>query len=124
MEARICSRHTFRAEQPSGSFHLRASGELIKLIGIADLSLSGTRVLVRKPFQLGTAVSLTYTSHGCHIEVNGRVMWCDSEASVLKSPVTTFRAGIAFDSFDFDSTQLLFLALRAHLDPFAQAAVS
>ena len=124
MEARLYSRHTLRAERPCGSFHLRASGELIKLVGIADLSLSGTRVLVHKPLQLGTAVSLTYTSHGCHVEVNGQVMWCDCEASALKSPVTTFRAGIAFKSFDFDNTQLMFLALRAHLDPFARVAVS
>lgn len=124
MEARVYSRHILRAERSSGSFHLRANGELITLIGIADLSLSGTGVLVRKPFPRGAAVTLTYTSHGCHVEVNGRVMWCDSEAGALNSPVNTFRAGIGFECVDFDNTQLMFLALRAHLDPFAQVAIS
>lgn len=118
MEARVFIPHTIPANGTRGSFHLRAGGEFITLQSIRDLSVSGTGISIRKQLRRGVPVSLTYTARGCHIELSGHVVWCEFDGLASETQTRTYRAGIRFDSIDPDSYQLMFLALRAYLDPF------
>lgn len=121
MEARVFIPHATHAKGSRGSFHLRAGGEFITLQSIRDLSASGTGISIRKQLRRGVPVSLTYTAGGCHIELEGHVVWCEFEGLTNESQTHTYRAGIRFDHVDPDSYQLMFLALRAYLDPFPRA---
>lgn len=120
MEARVLKSCTTPANRSRGSFHLRAGGEFITLQKVRDLSASGTGVSIRKQLRRGIPVALTYTARGCHVELDGHVVWCELESVNSESQSGTYRAGIRFDYVDSNSYQLMFLALRSYLDPFPQ----
>ncbi len=124
IDAREFERCSIISHQKGGTFVLHAANRQFRLRNVEDVSVSGTGVRLPTPLKENTPVTLSYTDHDWHVTTQGRVVWseCLKQQLYLSAGTPAYHMGIQFDPNNIEDNKRLFLALRAHLDPFTWAS--
>jgi len=92
-------------------FYIEHSGQIHPIENVRDVSISGMGLEISEGFNEGERVMLNYSSDGFSMQIDGTVMWCDSQHSGSAM-------GIEFDSANQSDNTLFFMAMRKYLDEF------
>lgn len=104
-------RKLFRGERAGVRFSVRVGGELCEILNVHDVSISGIRLGMDRPFVVGQGIELIAEESDFSISVTGTVRWVTQVLDV-------FEFGVEFDSADVDNNILFFMSLRKYIDGF------
>ncbi|HFD92399.1 MAG TPA: PilZ domain-containing protein [Gammaproteobacteria bacterium] len=111
-EKRKHARSGLQMDNQESQFYVSKDQETINITKIRDVSFSGVGLEMPRPFPVGEKLALTYEEDdGFQIQVNGTVIWCDSDAG-------RHTLGVEFEGHNGQDSSLLFMALRKYIDEF------
>lgn len=111
-EKRKHVRNDLQMDNQESQFYVSKDQETINVTRIRDVSFSGVGLEMPRSFPVGEKLALTYEEDdGFQIQVNGRVIWCDSG-------VDRHTLGVEFEGQNGQDASLLFMALRKYMDEF------
>jgi len=97
--------------QEENQFYIERAGEIHPIKDVRDVSISGMGLEISEGFTKGEKIILNYNSDGFNMQIDGTVMWCDSQHSGSAM-------GIEFDGSNQGDNTLFFMAMRKYLDEF------